>query len=78
VDRGLLRPKTEVGWCPVAGDKFPTEGTGKTVVFLAHIERGFGVPAGDFIRGLLFFCTCGAGTSGAKLDHHHFYLYPLL
>jgi hypothetical protein len=22
---------------------------------LAHIERGFGVPAGDFLRGLLFF-----------------------
>jgi hypothetical protein len=31
------------------------EGTGETVVFLAHIERGFGVPAGDFLSGLLHF-----------------------
>jgi hypothetical protein len=34
---------------------FRTEGTGKTVVFIAHIERGYGVPAGDFLRGLLQF-----------------------
>jgi hypothetical protein len=40
--RGLLRPKV-----------FPTEETGESVIFLAHIERGFGVPAGDFFRGLL-------------------------
>jgi hypothetical protein len=31
------------------------EGTGETVVFLAHIELGFGVPAGDFLHGLLHF-----------------------
>jgi hypothetical protein len=50
-DRGLLRPKAQVDWRPAAGEEFLTEGTGKTVVFLAHIERGFGVPAG----GLLHF-----------------------
>jgi hypothetical protein len=55
VDRGLLRPKSQVGWRPAAGEAFPTEGTGETVVFIAHIERGFGVPAGDFLRGLLQF-----------------------
>jgi hypothetical protein len=55
VDRGLLRPKAQVGWRPAAGEAFPTEGTGETVVFLVHIERGFGVPAGDFLRGLLHF-----------------------
>jgi hypothetical protein len=38
-----------------AGVAFPTEGTNETVVFLAHIERGFGVPAGDFLCGLLHF-----------------------
>jgi hypothetical protein len=28
-----------------------------TVIFLMHIKRGFGVPAGDFLRGLLhFYC----------------------
>jgi hypothetical protein len=54
-DRELLRPKAQVGWRPAAGEEFPTEGTGETVVFLAHIERGFGVPAGDLLRGLLHF-----------------------
>jgi hypothetical protein len=47
--RRLLRPKTEVVWRPASGEEFPTEGTGETVVFLTHIERGFGVPAGDFV-----------------------------
>jgi hypothetical protein len=37
------------------GEAFSTEGTSETVVFIAHIERGFGVPAGDFLRGLLQF-----------------------
>jgi hypothetical protein len=55
VDRGLLRPKSQVGWRPAAGEAFPTEGTGETVVFLAHIERGFGVPTGDFLQGLVHF-----------------------
>jgi hypothetical protein len=54
-NRKLLRPKTQVGWRPTAGEEFPTEGTGETVVFLAHIKHGFGVPAGDFLRGLLYF-----------------------
>jgi hypothetical protein len=54
-DCGLRRPKTEVGWRPAAGEEFPTEATGKTIVFLAHIELGLGVPAGDFLCDLLFF-----------------------
>jgi hypothetical protein len=54
-DRGLLSPKTKVSLRPAAGKEFPTEGTGETVVFLVHIEHGFSVPAGDFLRGLLFF-----------------------
>jgi hypothetical protein len=54
-DRRLLRPKVQVGWRPAAGEEFPTEGTGETVVFLTHIECGFGVPAGNFLRGLLHF-----------------------
>jgi hypothetical protein len=55
VDRRLLRPKALVGWRPAAGEEFPTEGIGETVVFLAHIERGFSVSAGDFLRRLLHF-----------------------
>jgi hypothetical protein len=50
-----VRPKTEVGWRPAAGEEFPTEGTRETVVFLTHIKHGFGVPTGDFFRGILFF-----------------------
>jgi hypothetical protein len=50
----LLRPKAEVVWRPAAGEEFPTEGTGETVVFLTH-KRRFGVPVGDFFRGLLIF-----------------------
>jgi hypothetical protein len=47
--RGLLRPKTEVSWRPAVGEEFPTEGTGETVIFVTHMERGFGVPTGDFL-----------------------------
>jgi hypothetical protein len=36
-------------------EEFRTEGTGEIVVFLAQLKRGFGVPAGDFLCGLLFF-----------------------
>jgi hypothetical protein len=57
VDCRLLRPKSQVGWRLAEGEAFPTEGTDETVVFLAHIERGFGIPAGDFLRRLLhFYC----------------------
>jgi hypothetical protein len=54
-DRGLLRPKAQVGWRPAAGEEFPKEGIGETIIFLAHIERGFGVPAGNFLRVVLHF-----------------------
>jgi hypothetical protein len=36
VDRGLLRPKAQVGWRSTVGEASPTEGIGETVVFLAH------------------------------------------
>jgi hypothetical protein len=37
VTRGLLRSKEEVAWRSAVGKAFPTEGTGKAVVFMAHI-----------------------------------------
>jgi hypothetical protein len=55
LDRGLLRPKAQVSWRLAAGEEFPTEGTSETVIIFTHIERGFGVLAGDFLRGLLHF-----------------------
>jgi hypothetical protein len=54
-DCRLLRPKVQVGWRPAVREEFPMEGIGETVVFLVHIEHGFGVPAGDFLCGLLHF-----------------------
>jgi hypothetical protein len=78
VDRELLRTKMEVGCRPAAGEEFPMEGTGETVVFLALIEHGFGVPAGDFLHGLLFFYRIELVHLVPKLNHHHFYLYPSL
>jgi hypothetical protein len=55
VDRGLLWPKSRVGSRPAAGEVFLTEGTDETVNFITHIECGFGIPAGDFLRVLLQF-----------------------
>jgi hypothetical protein len=54
-DSRLLRPKMQVGWRPTIGQEFLTEGTGETVIFLAHIECGFGIPAGHFLRDHLYF-----------------------
>jgi hypothetical protein len=55
VDRGLLRPKAEVEWRAAAGEQFPIEDVKEQVVFTSFYERGFNLPAGDFIRGLLYY-----------------------
>jgi hypothetical protein len=55
VDRGLLRPKTEVEWRAAAGEDFPSEDVKEQVVFDSFFERGFNLPAGDFFRGLLYY-----------------------
>jgi hypothetical protein len=55
VDRGLLRPKTEVEWRAAAGEEFPSEDVKEQVIFGSFFERGFNLPAGDFFRGLLYY-----------------------
>jgi hypothetical protein len=55
VDRGLLRPKTEVEWRAAPGEDFPSEDVKEQVVFASFFERGFNLPAGDFFRGLLYY-----------------------
>jgi hypothetical protein len=55
VDRGLLRPKTEVEWRAAAGEDFPSEDVKEQVVFGSFFERGFNLPVGDFFRGLLYY-----------------------
>jgi hypothetical protein len=55
VDRGLLRPKTEVEWRATAREEFPSEDVKEQVVFGSFFECGFNLPAGDFFRGLLYY-----------------------
>jgi hypothetical protein len=55
VDRGLLRPKTEVEWRAAAGEEFPSEDIKEQVAFGSFFERGFNLPTGDFFRGLLYY-----------------------
>jgi hypothetical protein len=55
VDRGLLRPKTEVEWRATAGEEFPSKDVKEQVVFGSFFERGFNLQAGDFFRGLLYY-----------------------
>jgi hypothetical protein len=56
VDRGLLRPRTEVEWRAAAGEDFPSEDVQEQVVFASFFERGFNLPAGDSFRDLLYYC----------------------
>jgi hypothetical protein len=56
VDRGLLRPKEEVEWKAVVGEEFLTEDVKEQVIFALFFECGFNLPAGDFFRGLLYYC----------------------
>jgi hypothetical protein len=55
VDRGLLRPKAEVEWRAAAGEQFPSEDVKEQVVFASFFEHGFNLPAGYFIRGLMYY-----------------------
>jgi hypothetical protein len=55
VDRGLLRPKTEVEWRTAAGEEFPSEDVKEQVVFASFFERGLNLPVGDFFHGLLYY-----------------------
>lgn len=53
VDRELLSPQALLDWKPTTGQEFPSEDTVEVVVFMPFFERGFGIPIGDFFRGLL-------------------------
>jgi hypothetical protein len=55
VDRGLLRPKTEVEWRAAAGEEFPSEDVKEQVVFASFFEHDVNLPVGDFFRGLLYY-----------------------
>jgi hypothetical protein len=55
VDRGLLRPKAEVGWRAAAGEQFPSKDVKEQVVFASFFERSFILLTRDFFRGLLYY-----------------------
>jgi hypothetical protein len=55
VVEGQLPPLTEaVEWIVPADESVPCPPRGYVVSFVAFHERGFSVPAGRFIRGVLF------------------------
>jgi hypothetical protein len=56
VERGFLPPKEESGWrLPPAGCTTPAPEEGEVVVFAPFFERGLGLPAHPFLRGLLHY-----------------------
>jgi hypothetical protein len=63
VEAGQLPPLTEaVEWIVPADESVPRHPRGYVVLFVAFHERGFSVPAGRFIRGVLF-------AYGLQLQH---------
>jgi hypothetical protein len=57
VGEGLLRPLTDEQrpeWIPPVGGAAPSPPPGYIVSFVSFHERGFGVPAGRFIRAILY------------------------
>jgi hypothetical protein len=63
VEAGQLPPLTEaVEWVVPADESMPRPPSGYVVSFVAFHERGFFVPAGRFIRGVLF-------VYGLQLQH---------
>jgi hypothetical protein len=60
---GQLPPLTDVvEWIIPANKSVPCPPTGYVVWFVAFHERGFSIPAGRFIRGVLF-------AYGLQLQH---------
>jgi hypothetical protein len=63
VEAGQLPPLTEaIDWIVPADESVPRLPRGYVVSFVAFHERGFSVPTGRFIRGVLF-------AYGLQLQH---------
>ena len=55
VARGMLLPRTAaMEWIAPGGERSQSPPSGYIVSFLEFHERGFGMPAHDFFRGLLY------------------------
>lgn len=55
VEEGILPSRDLIGWRGAAGEEFPTPNTDDIMVFLPFFRFGLGLPADDFLRGLLHF-----------------------
>ena len=64
VFEGILQDQVTTGWCPAAGEPFPTPDTNKLVVFEAYFIHRFGIPTHPFLPKLL-------GYYGIFLCHLH-------
>ena len=64
VFKGILQDQVTTGWCPAAGEPFPTPDSNELVVFEAYFIRGFGIPVHPFLQKLL-------GYYGINLCHLH-------
>jgi hypothetical protein len=63
IEAGQLPPLTEaVEWIVPADESVPRPPSGYVVAFMVFHEHGFSVPAGRFIRGVLF-------AYGLQLQH---------
>jgi hypothetical protein len=63
VKAGQLTPLTDaVEWIVPAGESVPRPPSGYVVLFVTFHERGFSIPAGRFIREVLF-------AYGLQLQH---------
>ena len=64
VFKGVLHDQATAGWCPAAGEPFPTPDTSEPVLFVAYFVCGFGILAHPFLQKLL-------GYYGISLCHLH-------
>jgi hypothetical protein len=53
VDEHLLPPHAVLKWRPTKDEDIPTSDTNEIVVSKSFFQRGFGLPACDFLRDLL-------------------------
>jgi hypothetical protein len=49
----FLPNRTVMQWCPTTGEDIPTPNTTEILVFSSFFQCGFGLPACNFLRGLL-------------------------
>jgi hypothetical protein len=53
VVRHFLPDREVLQWCPATDEDIPTPNTNEIVVFASFFQCGFGLPACDFLHGLL-------------------------